>query len=411
MPKKISQPEINIGLVGHVDHGKTTLVSRLSGKWTDTHSEEKKKGITIRLGYANSTFYKCKKCKDPECYSASSKCPKCKGVCEQLRTVSFVDAPGHETLMATMLSGSAIMDAAILLVAADEECPQPQTKEHLMALEIAGIKNIIIVQNKIDLVSNEDALKNYKEIQKFVKGSIAEKVPIIPISAQHNINIDFLIKTIEETFKTPKRDQKSNPKMFLARSFDVNRPGVEIPKVVGGVLGGSLIEGKLKVGDKVEIKPGRKIEKEGKVQWLPIETEIIGIKSGNDDLKEAIPGGSIAVLTKLDPSYVKSDKLSGNILGLPGKLPEAYIQLELVPKLLERVVGSEKELKVDPVKKGEVLMLTVNASATAGVVTELSKNAFKINLKLPVCADKKDKLTISRRVGHRFRLIGYGTLK
>ena len=166
MPKKISQPEINIGLVGHVDHGKTTLVSRLSGKWTDTHSEEKKKGITIRLGYANSTFYKCKKCKDPECYSASSKCPKCKGVCEQLRTVSFVDAPGHETLMATMLSGSAIMDAAILLVAADEECPQPQTKEHLMALEIAGIKNIIIVQNKIDLVSNEDALKNYKEIQK-----------------------------------------------------------------------------------------------------------------------------------------------------------------------------------------------------------------------------------------------------
>ena len=408
MPKKIKQPEINIGLVGHVDHGKTTLVSRLSGKWTDTHSEEVKKGITIRLGYANATFYCCSKCKK---LTSLNQCPECKAKCEELRTVSFVDAPGHETLMATMLSGSAIMDAAILLVAADEKCPQPQTKEHLMALEIAGIKNIIIVQNKIDLVSKEQALKNYHDIKDFVKGSVAEKAPIIPISAQQNVNIDLLINTIEEKFKTPKRDASKSPKMFVARSFDVNKPGVEINKVVGGVLGGALIEGKLKVGDKIEIKPGMKIEKEGKVKWLPIETEVVGINSANTKIKEAIPGGSIAVLTKLDPSYVKSDKLSGNLVGLPGKLPDAYTELVLTPHLLERVVGTETELKVDPIKKGEVLMLTVNAAATAGVVTELSKNAFKITLKLPVCADKKDKFTISRRVGHRFRLIGYGSLK
>jgi len=409
MPKKkLKQPEINIGLVGHVDHGKTTLVSRLSGKWTDTHSEEIKKGITIRLGYANATFYKCPKCKK---YQSSAQCPECKVKCEELRTISLVDAPGHETLMATMLSGSAIMDAAILLVAADEECPQPQTKEHLMALEMAGIKNIIIIQNKIDLVSKEDATKNFNDIKKFVKGSIAEKAPIVPISAQKNVNIDLLIETIEENFKTPKRDPKKAPKLFIARSFDVNKPGTELQKVVGGVLGGALMEGQIKVGDKIEIKPGMKIEKEGKVKWLPINTEIIGIKSGNEDLKEAIPGGSIAVLTKLDPSYVKSDKLSGNILGLPGKLPEAYTELTLTPHLLERVVGTEDELKVDPVKKGEVLMLTVNAAATAGVVTELSKNAFSITLKLPVCADKKDRFTISRRVGHRFRLIGYATIK
>ena len=402
------QPEINIGLVGHVDHGKTTLVSRLTGKWTDTHSEEQKKGITIRLGYANATFYKCEKC---DYYGPKDKCPKCKAKTKEIKTVSFVDAPGHETLMATMLSGSAIMDAALLMVAADEKCPQPQTKEHLMALEIGGIKNIIIVQNKIDLVSEEDAMKNYNSIKEFVKGSIAENAPIVPISAQHNVNIDLLIKTIEETFKTPKRDPKKNPKMFLARSFDVNKPGVIIQKLIGGVLGGSLMEGQIKVGDKIEIKPGMKVEKEGKTNWIPIETEIIGIKSGNDNLKEAIPGGSIALLTNLDPAYVKSDKLSGNIVGLPGKLPETHITLELTPHLLERVVGSEKELKVDPIKKGEVLMLTVNATATAGIVSELSKNAFKITLKLPVCADKNDKFTISRRVGHRFRLIGYGSLK
>jgi len=411
MPKKSTQPELNIGLVGHVDHGKTTLVSRLSGQWTDTHSEEKKKGITIRLGYANTTFYKCKKCVSPICYTATEKCPTCKGKCDPVRTISFVDAPGHETLMATMLSGSAIMDAALLLISANEKCPQPQTKEHLMALDICGIKNIIIVQNKIDLVSQVDAIKNYNSIKEFVKGSIAENAPIIPISAKQNVNIDLLIETIEDTFKTPKRDLKKSPKMFIARSFDVNKPGVEIQKVVGGVLGGALVEGKIKIGDKIEIKPGMKIEKEGKVRWDPIKTEIVGINSGNEKLKEAIPGGSIAILTKLDPSYVKSDKLSGNIVGAIGKLPDSHIQLELTPNLLKRVVGTEDELKVDPIKKGEVLMLTVNASATAGVVTEISKNAFKINLKLPVCADKNDKFTISRRVGHRFRLIGFATIK
>ncbi len=134
--KEKIQPEINIGMVGHVDHGKTTLVKALSGIWTDTHSEEIKRGITIRLGYANAAFYKCEKCKK---LGLSPKC-SCKGKAKLLRKVSFVDAPGHESLMATMLSGATIMDGAILLIAANEKCPQPQTREHLMALKISGIK-------------------------------------------------------------------------------------------------------------------------------------------------------------------------------------------------------------------------------------------------------------------------------
>ena len=402
MPK---QPEINIGLVGHVDHGKTTLIQRLSGKWTDTHSEEMKKGITIRLGYANCTFYKCDKCG----YTAENKC-KCKTKPKEIKTVSFVDAPGHETLMATMLSGSAIMDAALLMVAADEKCPQPQTKEHLMALEIGDIKNIIIVQNKIDLVSTEDAVKNYNQIKEFVKGTIAEKAPIIPISAQLNVNIDLLIETIHDKFKTPERNAKEDPIMFIARSFDINKPGTKHEKLLGGVLGGALRAGKLKIGDKIEIKPGKKVEKENKILWEPIQTEIVSIKSDKESLKEAIPGGSIALLTKLDPSIVKSDSLSGNIVGIPGKLPETYSEVKLTPHLLERVVGTESETRVDPIKKGETLMLNVNAATTVGIVTELSKNAFKAKLKLPICAKKEDKITISRLLGHRFRLIGYGKI-
>ncbi len=163
-------PELNIGVVGHIDHGKTTLLSRLTGKFTDTHSEELKRGITIKLGYADMTIYK-----------QGNKLNTEKGT--PIRYISFIDAPGHEMLMATMLSGAAIIDAAILVIAANEGI-KPQTKEHFMALQTKKIKNIIIVQNKIDLVNKEQALKNYKDIKEFVKGTLAENSPIIPISAQ-----------------------------------------------------------------------------------------------------------------------------------------------------------------------------------------------------------------------------------
>ena len=255
--KQISlQPELNIGLVGHVDHGKTTLVSKISGKFTDTHSEELKRGITIRLGYADAEIYKCSIKDFP--YRTHVNLPK-NVKCELIRKISFIDAPGHETLMATMLSGAAIMDAALLLIAANEKCPQPQTKEHLMALEIVGIKNIIIVQNKIDLVDEKEAEENFNQIKQFVKGTIAENAPIIPVSAQQNINIDVLITAIQEYFKTPERDLKKEPLMFVARSFDVNKPGTDVDELNGGVLGGALKQGKLKINDKIEIRPGLRI--------------------------------------------------------------------------------------------------------------------------------------------------------
>ncbi len=313
--------------------------------------------------------------------------------------------------MATMLSGAAIMDAALLLVAANEECPQPQTKEHLMALEISGIKNIIIVQNKIDLVSEENALKNYRQIKEFVKGTIAENAPIIPVSAQHGINIDILLYTIQEKFITPKRDTTKDPIMFIARSFDINKPGSEVSKLVGGVLGGALKQGALKVGDKIEIRPGLKVEKEGKITWNPLLTEISSLKTGNESVNMVASGGSIGILTKLDPSLVKADSLTGNILGYQEKLPKVWNEMSLEPHLLNHVVGSKDELIVEPIKKGEPLMLNVNSATTVGIVSSLSKNIIHVVLKLPICADIKDRVTISRRIGSRFRLIGYCNIK
>jgi len=401
----MTQSEINIGLIGHVDHGKTTLTKSLSGIWTDKHSEEIKRGISIRLGYADSSFYKCPKCDGSKCYCTSEKCPKCGEKAEFLRRVSFVDSPGHETLMATMLSGAAIMDGALLVIAANEECPQPQTAEHLMALEILGVKNIVIAQNKIDLVSKEEANENHNQIKEFIKGTIAENALIIPIAAHYNANIDALIQAIQEKIPTPERDLTKDFKMMIARSFDINKPGTKPDGVKGGIIGGSLIHGKLKLGDEIELSPGVK----KKNVYRPIKTEIVSLSAGGSELKEANPGGLIAVGTKLDPSLTKSDNLSGNVIGKPGTLPEARSKLTLKVNLLKRLIGSKDEVNIVPLQKGEALMLSAGSAVTVGIITDPKKG--RMELKLPVCVEENDLLAISRRFGARWRLIGYGTIK
>lgn len=405
------QPELNIGLVGHVDHGKTTLTEKLSGKWTDTHSEEIKRGITIRLGYADTYLRQCTTCKGTESYTTKEECGKCKGPTKVLRKVSFVDAPGHESLMATMLAGTTIVDGALLLIAANEECPQPQTREHLMALQITGMKKIIIVQNKIDLVNDEQAIKNYNQIKAFLKGTPYEDAPIIPLSAQQGANIDVLIEAIEGYISTPNRDQKRDPLMLIARSFDINKPGTKPNEMEGGVLGGALIQGKLTVGEEIEIRPGRITEEGNQLVAKPISTKITSLKTGGENVKSVLPGGSIGVMTLLDPSVVKSDALSGNIAGHPGKLPKIWYNLSLEIHLLERVVGVKEAMNVDPIKIGETLMLNVNSAATVGIVKKLRKDGIDCVLKLPVCAEIGARVVVSRRVGQRYRLIGYGIIK
>ena len=364
------QPELNIALVGHVDHGKTTLTERLSSKWTDTHSEELKRGITIRLGYADFSIYHCEHC---NYYTTKKKCPKCNNDVSFQRKISLVDAPGHESLMATMLSGAAIVDGALLLVAANEKCPQPQTKEHLMALHISGIKNIIVVQNKIDLVSYEEALANHQEIKEFLSSTEYQDAPIIPISARGNVNIDILLKAIQNNILIPKRDAEKDPIMLVARSFDINKPGARPEKLVGGVLGGTVKQGKFKVGDAVEICPGYMVEEKNKKVAKSLKSTIIQIFSGGQPVEEILPGGSMAIRTTLDPSVVKSDSLTGSVVGLPGKIPPVHYQVNLETFLLERVVGTKEETEVKPLAKGEILMLNCNSAATVGVVVDPSK--------------------------------------
>ena len=404
------QSDVNIGLVGHVDHGKTTLTKALSGVWTDTHSEETKRGISIRLGYADIEFRKCSECSEPLCYTTELTCEHCGKDTELLRKVSFVDAPGHETLMATMLSGAAIMDGAVLVIAANESCPQPQTKEHLMALDVIGVTDVIVVQNKIDIVSKERAIESYDEIKEFVKGTCAEGAPIIPVSAQQGANIDILIDAIDKKIETPKRDPKKPSRMHVARSFDINKPGSPPEKIKGGVIGGTLIQGTLKEGQDLEIRPGIENKRDGKNAWISLSSQIIGLNAGGEDVDEIGPGGLIGVATKLDPSLTKADSLSGSVAGEPGTLPEVLHSFEMETHLLDRVVGTKEERDVAPIIIKEPLMINCGTTTTIGVVTKVKGNV-EVTLKLPVCADPGDRVALSRRVGARWRLIGYGIIQ
>ncbi|MEM2109620.1 MAG: translation initiation factor IF-2 subunit gamma [Candidatus Odinarchaeota archaeon] len=411
----IGQAVVNIGVVGHVDHGKTTLVHAITGEWTDRHSEEIKRGISIKLGYSDITIFKCPKCSEPESYTTKNlspdlKCLKCGVELVPERKISFVDAPGHEVLMATVISGASLMDGALLIIAANEKCPQPQTREHLAVLQITGIKNIIIVQNKAELVSEKEALENYKQIKQFVKGTVAENAPIIPTSAIFKKNIDLVLYAIQKYIPTPKRDDSKPLLMYVTRSFDVNKPGCEPKDLQGGVLGGSIIQGKLKVGDVIEVRPGIKIDKSGVSTYNPITTTVTSLQGGGVYLEEARPGGLIGVGTKLDPSLTKADGFIGNMVGKSDSLPPVLDELTLTVNLMQRVVGTNELLQVDNIQLKEPLMVNVGAAVTVGVVTKVSSNQITLKLKRPVCGEPNQRVAISRQIKGRWRLIGWGEL-
>ena len=205
------------GTIGHVAHGKSTVVKAISGVQTVRFKNELERNITIKLGYANAKIFCAKdgKVPRPQSYKAYGSSKEDSPACdapgyegaemELLRHVSFVDCPGHDILMATMLNGAAVMDGALLLIAANESCPQPQTSEHLAAVEIMRLKHIIILQNKIDLISESVAANQHEAIQSFIQGTIAEGAPVVPISAQLKYNVDAVCEYIVKKIPVPVR--------------------------------------------------------------------------------------------------------------------------------------------------------------------------------------------------------------
>lgn len=408
-----NQATVNIGTIGHVAHGKSTLVQAISGVSTIKFKAELERNITIKLGYANAKIYKCQgTCKRPDCYQAfgsaaplDKKCKSCNGTLLLVRHVSFVDCPGHDVLMATMLSGTAIMDAALLLIAANEPCPQPQTTEHLCAVEVMNLKKIIIVQNKIDLISREQALEQHDQIQEFLTKSKASG-PIIPTAAQLGVNVSAILDYIVNYIPQPQRNDFDNPKMIIIRSFDVNRPGASIEELCGGVIGGSLVKGVLNVGDEVEIRPGHITKIDKKFICRPFISKILSLKAENNKLTKAYPGGLIGVGTKIDPSFCKSDRLVGQVMGLLGSLPPIRTEIMVNYELFQKIMSQDKQ----DLKVGEHLQLNIGSTITGGIIKSVEKSNAFFELIKPTCCDLNERIAISRKINNHWRLIGHGII-
>jgi translation initiation factor 2 subunit 3 len=401
---KLKQSVLNIGTLGHIDHGKTSLVKALTNVWTDRHSESLKRNMTIKLGYADTVIRKCEGCEGPEAYTVADKCPECGGEARPLMRISILDAPGHETLMATAIAGANIINAILFVIAANEPCPMQQTKEHLMVINLLGIKDAIVVQSKVDIVGKEGALKHYRQIKEFLKGSVIENAPIIPIMTNQGINVDVLLERIANLPK-PKHDPEAEPFMYVARSFDVNKPGAKIGSLKGGVVGGTLVRGELKKGDEVEIRPGIKVGAHKREVYRPIITTIDAISNGAEELDEALPGGLIGLSTEIDPTFTKADGLVGNVVGRKGKLPEVLNSVAITYHSLARTDLQERGFS-----DNEPIILSVGTLTVVGYVEQAKKNALKIELRHPICAEKGIKMAIMRNIGQRWKLTGWATM-
>lgn len=396
---------LNIGTLGHIDHGKTSLTRAITNTATDRHSESIKRNMTIKLGYADAIIKKCDRCEGASAYTTQDKCPGCGGAPKPVMRISMLDAPGHETLMATAIAGSSVIDAILFVVAANEPAPMPQTREHLMILNILGIKNVIIIQTKIDIVGKEAALAHEAQIRKFIKGSIIENAPIIPVMPNLGVNVDVVLEMIAK-MQLPKRDLESDPIMYVVRSFDVNKPGADATKLSGGVIGCAVVRGRFKAGDEIEIRPGMRISGKSKKEvYEPIITVIKGMTNGTEPIEDAVPGGLIGIATEIDPTFTKTDGLVGNIVGHTGMLPAVISEFSMKYFKLDRDDIPEQHMQ-----ENEPLILGMGTATVLGYLKKAKKDNFSIGLKHPISAERGVKIAVMRNIGHRWRLTGYGQM-
>jgi translation initiation factor 2 subunit 3 len=417
------QPIENIGMVGHVADGKSTIVQKITQKVTQQHSAEKKQNVTIRLGYANAKIFKCPVCPNPECYKSSPSsmtmllCPDCNDdvECELVRHVSFVDCPGHNLFTSTMLNGTSIMDTTILVEACNNpEIPAPQTKEHLMALKISNLPNIVVCVNKLDLMNQQKASHILTKFRDDLQDTSVEHSDILPMSANFDVNIDLLLKYIAERPLPTIEDKQINKKfkMIIIRSFNSNKINEKYDEIKGGVIGGSVTQGTLNIGDKILIKPGHakknpdydatNLETKRYI-CVPFKTTILSINSDKTDMTTAISGGLIGVGTTIDPSFVVNDMMVGNVA----------VSLDNTDEIYEDIKIKYNNMSSIKINKKDIVIVNHNACNNNATVRGMSKDGtiiLSLNNK-PLCANIGDKITISKKSNENtFVIIGNGEI-
>ncbi len=407
-----NQPTVNIGMIGSVSNGKSSITEKLTGIKTQKYASEKERNITIKLGYANAKIYKCPDCDPPDCYQSCQSevfnlnCKYCDQKMELKKHISIVDNPGHAALMTTMLNGSSVMDYSILVESAANDKPASQTNEHLMATNLVGLQNKIVCMNKMDLVKKDTGITRIANLQKYLQSiEIAKDSPIVPIVANYGINIDVLCQYICELIPEPIRDLESSLKMIIVRSFNVNKQEIDIQDLQGGVIGGTILRGRINKETYVTIYPGyvdKNTNDQPKWTYTPLKAKVLSINSEKNNLEFAIPGGLIGVQLDIDPGLTVKDGLVGNLVTFSD---EKQADLKVFETIFVEFILIDKA----KINESDTVIINCNSNNTKGKVIKMRKNKMEINLlENPLCLELGDYITISQLVDKNIMIVGRG---
>lgn len=405
----------NLGTLGSVSDGKSEMIYQLSGGdqnsgiRTQRDSREKKRNITIKAGYANIKLWKCEECFT--LYSSKEslieyKCDNCdNNNCTINNHISFVDCPGHQELIETMMSSISLMKGAIVIVSVVEPLKQkPQLIQHLISAKVSNLDKLIICMNKCDLVPINIVKERKTELDELLKKLDIKPLVIIPTSFTHRLGIDYLVKAIDFFFSNCENETNDKTLFRITRSFDINPPGINYEMIKGGCIGGSLISGSLKINDEVEINPGILTKKkDGRYTCEPIITKLLSFESDKIKLDSVEPGGLVGILTNIDPYYCKNDLLKGNIITPIGQSLPIYHEIKIKFNKIDEFDG------IWIPKNGDKTFLQIGNMFTEARLEKVKGETMTFQLMKPICIDNDSKIMVCIKQPI-LKIVGIGNL-
>lgn len=337
-----------IGTAGHVDHGKSTLIAALTGVHPDRLKEEREREMTIDLGFGWLTL-------------------------PDGQEIGIVDVPGHRDFIENMLAGVGGIDAALLVIAADEGI-MPQTREHLAILDLLNIQRGLVALTKMDMVTDAEWLEFVEEdIRDLLAGSTLAGLPIVPVSARSGLGLDELLRALSETLqKTSPRPNLMRPRLPIDRVF--TRPGF------GTVVTGTLSDGQFSLGDEVEILPSAK---RGRIR---------GLQTHKKKAETALPGSRTAI----NLAGLALDEIQrGEVVAAPGAYAPTR-RLDLRLRLLPDLAA--------PLKHATEVKVFAGAAESLAIVRLLDVDALapggeawaQLELRQPLVVARGDRIILRR---------------
>jgi translation initiation factor 2 subunit 3 len=315
---------------------------------------------------------------------------------ELIHHLSFVDCPGHYELIITMLSNIEVMDGIILVVSAAEKLSnKPQLLQHMQAIQIGNFENVIVLFNKLDLISKEIAIERKNELDLLLNNYNIKPKVIIPTAINLGIGKENILKAIM-TYFPPNKGNKKDNLFYITRSFNINKNNCNYKDLKGGVVGGSLLNGNFKVGDEIEIRPGVIENVNGNINCKPLISKITSLQSDTLKLDEISSGGLIGIGTNIDSQFTSNDYLSGNIVGIKGTLPKVYTKIKI----------DYMNINNNIINNNDLLYLQIGPMSCK---SKFINNEFY--LEKPCCINERMLIIISKKINNKFNIVGYGNLK